>query len=90
MLVIDKSSLYLAGDGQTSEGLKPFISRYNYKTGKTEQIYRMKNETELEKIVSVIDIKKGNILSSIQQPTVYPKLLPAEYQKRKITSAYFF
>lgn len=89
VLVVDKTNLYLTGDGQTSDGMKPFISKYNYKIGKTEEIYRMKNETELEKIVSVVDIKKGEILTSIQQPTVYPNYYMRNIKKGQLQQLTF-
>lgn len=71
-LVVDKSELYLMDEGQTAEGKKPFISKYNLKNGKTKKIFEIENKDKLEKLIRSIDIKKGEILSSIQSQQEYP------------------
>nr|WP_319397821.1 prolyl oligopeptidase family serine peptidase [uncultured Carboxylicivirga sp.] len=72
VLLYDKGSVYLEGDGFSAEGQKPFIDRMNLKSKKTARLFQANNKDKLETISKAIDIKKGIILTRIQSPTEYP------------------
>ncbi|MCB0477464.1 MAG: S9 family peptidase [Crocinitomicaceae bacterium] len=72
VLVTDGDYLYMEGDGQTEEGKKPFISKYNIKTGKMTKVFEIQNKNEYKSIRRIIDVRSGEILTSKESPTEYP------------------
>ncbi len=63
--------LYLAGDGASSEGDRPFIDKYEVSTGKTSRLWRSE-APYYETITSVVDITKGILLTNRQSVTEVP------------------
>nr|WP_321452422.1 prolyl oligopeptidase family serine peptidase [uncultured Carboxylicivirga sp.] len=83
VLLYDKGSVYLEGDGFSAEGQKPFIDRMNLKSKKTSRLFQAENKDKLETISKAIDIKKGIILTRIQSPTEYPNYYLRNIKTRK-------
>ncbi|MBA8987890.1 alpha/beta hydrolase family protein [Sphingobacterium cellulitidis] len=71
-MYIKNGKSYWIGDGYTKEGEFPFIDEYDFKTQKKKRIYTAKESNMQERISSVIDIDKGDILVSLQSPTDFP------------------
>ncbi|MBI9065449.1 MAG: hypothetical protein JEZ14_25920, partial [Marinilabiliaceae bacterium] len=59
VLVLDKSSIYLIGEGHSAEGKKPFVDRFNLTDKTTKRIFQVENKDKLEDISKALDIKKG-------------------------------
>ncbi|SEG48196.1 alpha/beta hydrolase family protein [Sphingobacterium lactis] len=71
-MYIKNGKSYWLGSGYTKEGEFPFIDEFDFKTLKTKRLYTAKATDKQERIASVIDMDKGNILISLQSPTDYP------------------
>lgn len=71
-LVIDGDFMYLTGSGYSPEGIRPFVDKFNYKTQKTERLWRADGEETLEAIVDFKDPKKGLLLTRIESKNEYP------------------
>src|SRR5690606_25036177 len=69
---INKDNIYLIGDGYTKEGEFPFIDEMNLKTLKKKRLYTAKASEMQERISSVVDINKGDIIVSLQSPKDFP------------------
>jgi dipeptidyl aminopeptidase/acylaminoacyl peptidase len=72
VLLVEKDNLFLIGDGYTKDGQFPFIDQLSIKTLKTSRIYQSAFTDKLERIFSVLDIKKGDVLVQIQSKADYP------------------
>ena len=59
--------LFLSGRGASPEGDKPFLDKYEIKSGKTERLWRS-NPPYYETLEEIIDIKNGKLLISRQSP----------------------
>ena len=67
----NKNFLYLSGRGASPEGDKPFLDKYEIKSGKTERLWRSK-PPYYEQLEEIIDIKNGELLISRQTPVEPP------------------
>ncbi len=83
VLVINKDKVYLIGDGYTSEGQFPFIDELNLKTLKTKRLYQSEYTDKLERLITAIDMKKGEILVRIESATEYPNYYFRNIHKKK-------
>ena len=72
VLLFDKDNLFLIGDGYTKNGQFPFVDQLNIKTLKSNRIYQSSYTDKLEKIFSILDVKKGDLLVQIQSKADYP------------------
>ena len=59
--------LFLSGRGASPEGDKPFLDKYEIKSGKTERLWRSK-PPYYETLEGIIDIKNGKLLITRQSP----------------------
>ena len=59
--------LFLSGRGASPEGDKPFLDKYEIKSGKTERLWRSK-PPYYETLEEIIDIKNGKLLITRQSP----------------------
>jgi dipeptidyl aminopeptidase/acylaminoacyl peptidase len=72
VLMLEKNSAYLIGQGFTKEGQFPFIDELNLETLKTKRIYQSTFTDKKEDILSFEDVKKGQALVMIQSKNEYP------------------
>lgn len=72
VLMQENNKLFLIGDGYTPKGQFPFIDEFDTKTLKTKRLYQSNYTNKKETIQSIEDVKKGQVLVSIQSPTEYP------------------
>jgi len=83
VLTIHKNKVYLMGDGFSEEGQFPFIDEMNLKNLETERLYQSTYTDKLERLNSVIDMKKGEILVRIESPSEYPNYYFRNIYKKK-------
>ncbi len=83
--VIDfkNGSAYLIGEGFTKEGQFPFIDELNLATLNKKRLYTSKLKNSSERIVDILDIKKGDILVVEQSPTLYPNYFKRNFKTNK-------
>ncbi|MGI9541718.1 MAG: alpha/beta hydrolase family protein [Cyclobacteriaceae bacterium] len=72
VLAIDKSKLYLSGEGFTEMGQFPFIDQFNLKTHSKTRLYQSDYSDKLETIYDVVDLKRGQFLVRVESQNEYP------------------
>ena len=85
VLLLEKDNLFLIGDGFTKDGQFPFIDQFNVKTLKKERTYQSAYTDKIERILTIKDIKKGDVLVQIQSKTEYPNYFIRNIGKKKNT-----
>jgi dipeptidyl aminopeptidase/acylaminoacyl peptidase len=68
-----KRTLYLQGEGYGPEGNRPFIDLYKISSGETERLWQAEGETTYERIVDIIDIGKGEMITSVESVDENPQ-----------------
>lgn len=71
-VVIAGNSIFLEGQGYSPDGIFPFVDKYNLSTGKTKRLWQASDNTKLESIRDVVNIKEGKILTRIEASNQYP------------------
>ncbi len=82
VLLFDQDNLFLIGEGFTKSGQFPFIDQLNLKTLKTNRLYQSAFTDKKERILSVKDIKKGEVLVQIQSKSEYPNYYLRNLKKK--------
>lgn len=72
VLAVEGGKSYLIGAGHTKEGQFPFIDELDWNTLKTNRVYQSAYKDKLENILSIKDIKTGEVLVMLQSATDYP------------------
>src|SRR5690606_2519950 len=72
VIYMDKNKSYWVSDGYTKDGQFPYIAEMDWNTFDRKHIYTVDNPGKKEDIVSLVDVKKGDILISVQSQTEYP------------------
>ncbi|PRD49332.1 S9 family peptidase [Sphingobacterium haloxyli] len=86
VIYMDKNNSYWVSDGYTKEGQFPYIAEMDWSTLNRKHIYTVDNPGKKEDIVSLVDVKKGDILVSIQSQTEYPNFYLKNIRKNKVTA----
>ena len=81
VMYVDNHKTYWIGEGFTKDGQFPFIDELDLKTLKKKRLYTSNTPGKKETISSIMDVKKGDILVSLQAPSLYPN-----YYKKNIRS----
>jgi dipeptidyl aminopeptidase/acylaminoacyl peptidase len=63
----DGAWIWLAGNGASPAGDRPFLDRYNLDTGRKERLFRCDRES-YEVYVGILDWKRGTILTKRESP----------------------
>ena len=71
-MYIKNNKTYWVGKGYTKDGEFPFIDELDMETLKTQRIYTAPESELQERIGSIIDIEKGDVLVSLQSATQFP------------------
>lgn len=58
----DEEWIWLAGNGSTPDGDRPFLDRYNLSTGEKERLFRS-DRASYESYIGILDWKRGTILT---------------------------
>jgi len=82
VLDIQNDNIYLVGDGFTEKGQFPFIDEFNLKTKKSNRLYQSNLTDKKEDIIDLLDIKKGEVLVSLQSKNEYPNYFVRNLKKR--------
>uniref|UniRef100_UPI0040493445 prolyl oligopeptidase family serine peptidase n=1 Tax=Flavobacterium sp. TaxID=239 RepID=UPI0040493445 len=85
VLAIENGKMYLLGDGYTKDGQFPFIDEFDIKTLKTKRLYESKLTNKKEDLLSIEDLKKGDVLVMIQSKNEYPNYYFRNLKNKKIT-----
>jgi dipeptidyl aminopeptidase/acylaminoacyl peptidase len=86
VLLFEKENIFLIGDGFTKNGQFPFIDQYNTKTLKTTRIYQSAYTDKMERIFSIQDVKKGDVLVQLQSKSEFPNYYLRNLKKNKLTA----
>ncbi len=72
--VLSKSNnkLLRIGDGNSDEGILPFIDEYDIISNTTKRLFRSPKNKKYERIVDAIDIKNGKYLTRIESNNEFP------------------
>ncbi|NHN26257.1 prolyl oligopeptidase family serine peptidase [Flavobacterium jejuense] len=90
ILAIENNKMYLLGDGYTKEGQFPFIDEFDNNTLKTKRLYTSKLTDKKEDLLSIEDIKKGELLVMIQSKNEYPNYYFRNLKNKKLTAVTAF
>ena len=71
-IAVENNKAYLIGSGFTKEGQFPFIDEMDLNTSKKNRLYTSKMKDKKEDLLSIEDIKKGEVLVMIQSKNEYP------------------
>jgi dipeptidyl aminopeptidase/acylaminoacyl peptidase len=72
VLALEKDNAYLIGDGFSKDGQFPFIDEINLMSLKTKRLYQSEYKDKKEDLLSIEDIKKGEVLVQIQSKNEFP------------------
>ena len=78
----NKRTLYLTGLGYSPEGNKPFVDAFDIKTKQSQRIWQADGESTYERVLEIVDIQKGEILTSIESTTENPNYYLRNIYKR--------
>lgn len=81
---IQDNTVFLMGAGFTEKGQFPFIDEYDVKTNKKKRLYESEFTDKLETLIAAIDIKKGELLVSIESQTEYPNYYIRNIKKNSL------
>jgi dipeptidyl aminopeptidase/acylaminoacyl peptidase len=91
VLIIEKDNAYLIGNGFTKEGQFPFIDEINLTSLKTKRLYQSEYKDKKEDLLSIEDIKKGEVLVLIQSSNEFPNYFFRNIKtKGKLTQITYF
>jgi dipeptidyl aminopeptidase/acylaminoacyl peptidase len=91
VLMIEKDNAYLIGDGYSKEGQFPFIDEINLTSLKTKRLYQSEYRDKKENLLSVENIKNGEILVQIQSSNEFPNYFFRNIRtKGKLTQLTYF
>ncbi len=85
ILAMESNKLFLLGDGYTKEGQFPFIDEFDLKNLQTKRLYTSKLTDKKEDLLSIEDIKKGDLLVMIQSKNEYPNYYFRNLKNKKLT-----
>jgi dipeptidyl aminopeptidase/acylaminoacyl peptidase len=84
-LMLENNTLYLIGQGHSKEGQFPFIDELNLATLKTKRLYQSTLKDKKEDLLSIEDLKKGDVLVMVQSATEYPNYYFRNTKSKKLT-----
>jgi dipeptidyl aminopeptidase/acylaminoacyl peptidase len=82
VLMFEKENVYLIGDGYTKNGQYPFVDQFNMKTLQKKRLYQSAYTDKLERILTIKDVKKGEVLVQIQSKSEFPNYYLRNLKKK--------
>ncbi len=80
----DKTRIYLRGEGYSPQGNRPFIDEFNLDKGNLRRrLWMAEGKSTYERIVDVIDIDQGTLLTSIESVTENPNFYLRNIRNKK-------
>lgn len=83
VLNIQNDNIFLLGDGFSEKGQFPFIDEFNLKTQKTKRLYQSNLTDKKEDLVSILDLKKGEVMVRMESKNEYPNYFIRNIKNRK-------
>jgi dipeptidyl aminopeptidase/acylaminoacyl peptidase len=91
LLMIEKDNAFLIGDGYSKDGQFPFIDEINLTSLKTKRLYQSEYKDKKEDLLSIADIKKGDVLVLLQSKNEFPNYYFRDIKnKGKLTQITYF
>ena len=72
VLAIENNKAFLIGEGHSKKGQFPFIDEMDLSSLQKNRLYQSSYTDKIERIQSIVDVKKGDVLVQIQSKTEYP------------------
>lgn len=72
VLAIENNTAFLIGEGHSKKGQFPFIDEMDLSSLQKKRLYQSSYTDKVERIQSIVDVKKGDVLVQIQSKTEYP------------------
>jgi dipeptidyl aminopeptidase/acylaminoacyl peptidase len=85
VIAIENNKGFLIGAGHTKEGQFPFIDEFDFGTLKTKRLYTSNMKDKKEDLLSIEDLKKGDVLVMIQSKNEYPNYYYRNLKSKKLT-----
>lgn len=85
-LMMQNDNLYLIGQGHSKQGQFPFIDELNLTSMKTKRLYQSTLKDKKEDLLSIEDLKKGDVLAMVQSATEYPNYYFRNIKSKKLTA----
>lgn len=82
---VKDGNAYLIGAGFTKDGQFPFVDEMNVNSLTKKRLYTSKLKNSSEKIIDILDIKKGDLLVVEQSPTQYPNYYTRNFKTNKVS-----
>jgi dipeptidyl aminopeptidase/acylaminoacyl peptidase len=82
VLLFDQNNLFLIGDGFTKNGQFPFIDQFDLKTLNKKRLYQSSFTDKMERILTIKDVKKEEVLVQIQSKSDYPNYYLRNLKKK--------
>ena len=82
LLFDGRGRLFLIGEGYGPEGNRPFLDAYRIDRRTTERLYQAAGTDSYERIIDVLDINKGEIITSIESVDEAPQFYIRNIYKR--------
>ncbi|QBQ39907.1 S9 family peptidase [Sphingobacterium psychroaquaticum] len=86
VMSVQNGKTYWIGEGFTKDGQFPFIDELDMRTLTKKRVYTATARDKKEVINSILDIKKGDILVSLQSATEYPNYFTKNIKSGKQTA----
>ena len=78
----DGRRFFLAGEGYSAEGNRPFLDAFELATGKTTRLWRADGKETYEPIVRVLDPERGLLLTRVEGSKTYPNFQLRDVKSR--------
>ncbi|TNE56222.1 MAG: S9 family peptidase [Bacteroidetes bacterium] len=83
VLNLEKGKVFLIGDGHTEKGQFPFIDQMDLMSGKKKRLYQSTYTDKKERILSILDAAKGQVLVRIESQNEYPNYFLRNWKGKK-------
>jgi len=85
VIALENNKGYLIGAGHTKNGQFPFIDEFDFNTLKTKRLYTSNMKDKKEDLLSIEDLKKGDVLVMIQSKNEYPNYYFRNLKSKALT-----
>ena len=82
VLHIEGNKAFLVGEGYTENGQFPFVDEFDLTTKQKKRIYQSTYTDKKLDIISILDVKNGEYLVSLESPTKFPNYYVINTRRR--------
>lgn len=83
VVLVDGNNIFLAGEGASPEGNRPFLNRFNLKTKQATELWRSE-APYYERPVDILNLKKGQILTRRESVDDVPNYFIRNFKNGKM------